>query len=480
MSWACIALPHLALDGVLRQRTDAHAPLALMDGPPHARVLMDVNEAAARAGLRAGQPLTAARALLGQFEAVPFDAAAMEHSHRFLAAVAYRYSSEVALLPDAIVLEVGHSRALFGPWPKLARRLGDDLAQLGFRHRLAAAPTPHAARALAEHADGSAILDAKDLRASLSRLPVLHAGLQEEIAATLMQMGLRTLGQVLDAPRDGLRRRFGNALLQALDRLTGAAPDGLARYRPPDRFAQRIEFEPEVGNLAALLFPLRRLTGDLAAYLSGRDGGVQRFTIELEHRANDSTRVQVGLLEPLRDPEALFEFSRGRLEAQRLHAPVRLMRVLADELPPFVPAGRDLFDRRPVHALTMMQLRERLRARLGDDAIYRLHDTPDPRPERAQDNMISAFLLKGKAGRDDEAVIHETPPRPTWLLDRPIPLRGSAPELIAGPERLETGWWDGEPVRRDYYVAKTAEGQRAWIFCATGSQGPWMLHGWFA
>lgn len=472
MLWACIGLPHLALDGVLRQRADAHAPLALMEGPPHARVLVDVDEAAAHAGLRVGQPLTAARALLAHFEAVPFDASEAERWHHFLAAVAYRYSSEVALLPDAIVLEVGHSRALFGPWPRLAQRLRDDLAQLGFRHRLAAAPTPHAARALAEHADGSAILDAKELHAGLSCLPVLHAGLPEDVATILVQTGLRALGQVLDAPRDGLRRRFGNALLQALDRLTGAAPDGLARYRPPDRFAQRVEFEPEVENLSALLFPLRRLTGDLAAYLSGRDGGVQRFTIELEHahggrHSHDCTRVQVGLLEPLRDPEALFEFSRGRLEAQRLRAPVRLMRVLADELPPFVPAGRDLFDRRPAHALTMTQLRERLRARLGDDAIYSLHDTLDPRPERAQ-------------SREDEAVIHEALPRPTWLLARPIPLRGPAPELLAGPERLETGWWDGGPVRRDYYVAQTVQGQRAWIFCAAGQCGPWMLHGWFA
>jgi protein ImuB len=467
MLWACISLPHLALDGVLRQRADAQAPLALMEGPPHARVLRDVNDTAACAGLRVGQPLTAARALLAHFEAVPFDASEAERWHHFLAAVAYRYSSEVALLPDAIVLEVGHSRALFGPWPQLAQRLRDDLTQLGFHHRLAAAPTPHAARALAEHDDGSAILDAKDLRAGLSRLSVSQAGLPDETAATLMQMGLRTLGQVLDAPRDGLRRRFGNALLQALDRLIGSAPDGLVRYRPPDRFAQRVEFEPEVENLSALLFPLRRLVGDLAAYLSGCDGGVQRFTIELEHHVHDCTRVQVGLLEPLRDPEALFEFSRGRLEAQRLRAPVRLMRVLADELPPFVPAGRDLFDRRPAHALTMTQLRERLRARLGDDAIYRLHDTLDPRPERAQ-------------SRDDEATIHETLPRPTWLLDRPIPLRGPAPQLIAGPERLETGWWDGEPVRRDYYVAQTTQGQRAWIFCAAGQCGLWMLHGWFA
>ena len=466
-AWACISLPHLALDGVLRQRVDAHAPLALMGGPSHARTLLDANEAAARAGLRAGQSLTAARALLAHFEAVPFDAVSAEHSHRFLAAVAYRYSSEVVLLPDSIVLEVGRSRALFGPWPQLAQCLRDDLSQLGFRHRLAAAPTPHAARVLAECADGGAILDAKDLRAGLSRLPVLQAGLTDETAATLASMGLRTLGQVLDAPRDGLRRRFGNGLLQALDRLTGAAPDGLARYRPPDRFSQRAEFEPEVENLSALLFPLRRLTGDLAAYLSGRDGGVQHFVVELEHRVDDCTRVQVGLLEPLRDAEQLFEFSRGRLEAQRLRAPVRAMRLIAEELPPFVPAGRDLFDRRPAHALTITQLRERLRARLGDRAIYQLHGTLDPRPERAQ-------------SREDDAAIHETLPRPTWLLEKPIPLRGPAPELIAGPERLETGWWDGEPVRRDYYVARTAQGQRAWIFCGAGQCGPWMLHGWFA
>lgn len=468
MLWACISLPNLALDGLLRQRADAHAPLALVDGLPRARVLIDVNEAAARAGLRAGQTLTAARALLGQFEAVPGDPAAVEHSHHFLAAVAYRYSSEVALLPQAIVLEVSRSRTLFGAWPQLSARLHEDFSQLGFRHHLAAAPTPHAARALAGFADDSVILETKELRAGLSRLPVLQAGLPEQAAAMLVQMGLRKVGQVLDAPRDGLRRRFGNELLHALDCLTGAVPDGLARYRPPDRFTQRVEFDREVEHLSALVFPLRGLTGDLAAYLAGRDGGVQHFTVELEHRANDCTRVQVGLLEPLRDPEQLFEFSRGRLEALQLRAPVRALRVLADDLPPFVPVGRELFDRRPAHALDMTQLRERLRARLGDRAIYSLHDTLDPRPERAQSRQREPVSAQAAL------------PRPTWLLQRAIPLRGPTPTVIAGPERLETGWWDGRPVRRDYYMARTAQGQRAWIFCATGERGSWMLHGWFA
>jgi protein ImuB len=52
--------------------------------------------------------------------------------------------------------------------------------------------------------------------------------------------------------------------------------------------------------------------------------------------------------------------------------------------------------------------------------------------------------------------------------------------VLAGPERLETGWWDGEDARRDYYILELATGQRAWAFCPVNEPGVWMLHGWFA
>ena len=47
-------------------------------------------------------------------------------------------------------------------------------------------------------------------------------------------------------------------------------------------------------------------------------------------------------------------------------------------------------------------------------------------------------------------------------------------------KRQESGWWDGDDARRDYYVIRTAQGQRAWVFCAPGERGPYLLHGWFA
>jgi protein ImuB len=112
-----------------------------------------------------------------------------------------------------------------------------------------------------------------------------------------------------------------------------------------------------------------------------------------------------------------------------------------------------------------------LRARLGDTAVYRIAPTGDPRPERAWQRAEENVRI-------DRAPIR--PPRPLWLLPKPIPLRDSNLRIVSGPERLESGWWDGDEARRDYYVLETSQGQRAWVFAPLGEQGGWMLHGWFA
>jgi protein ImuB len=89
-------------------------------------------------------------------------------------------------------------------------------------------------------------------------------------------------------------------------------------------------------------------------------------------------------------------------------------------------------------------------------------------------------------------------PRPFWLLDPPEalpevggrPWRRGALRLLAGPERIESGWWEvgemrGEneifsDVRRDYFVAITADSRWAWVFRELRVPGGWYLHGWFS
>jgi protein ImuB len=463
-------LPQLALDGVLRRRPPSDEPLVLVSGPAQARIVHAANAPARAAGIYRGQRLTAAQALLQQFVMIEHDAEDEARWHRLLAAWAYRYSAEVGLYAHAVVLEVSRSLNLFGPWPRFESLLRSDLQELGFRHRIALAPTPHAAYVLAGVHDGFAVTSLDSLRDALSPVPIARARLPFEATQGLPSMGIRTLGQVFRLPRAGLQRRFGAELVAQLDRLTGDEPAPIESYRPPDAFEQRMEWTHEIEHVEALVFPLRRLTSDLAAYLAGRDGGVQRFDLELEHRSGPPARVTVGMLAAARDATLLFDCARGRLERLELPQPVLAMRLVARELPPFVPAGRDLFDTRPVHAVPLEQLRERLRARLGEQAIRHLHRTVDPRPEKAQSD----------AAHVEVATAPGILPRPTWLLASPHPLRGPPPEVLAGPERIETGWWDGGDIRRDYYVVRTSQGQCAWVFCAPGEQGAWMLHGWFA
>ena len=473
MLWACVLLPQLALDAVLRRLPDPAAPLALVGGSAQLRTLHAVNAAAAQAGLKAGMRLTAARALLPEFAMVEHDAQAEARWQRFLAAWAYRHSSLVsAQWPGCIVLEVRASFRLLGPWPRIEARLREELGALGFAHRIAMAPTPRAARVLAGVQDGLAVSNPAAMQALLDQVPVRRAVLPEGAGERLQRMGIRDLRTLRQLPRDSLRRRFGIGVLDHLDCLYGHADDALAYYAPPDHFDARVELGFEVDSHPALLFPLRRLIGDLCTYLSIRDGGVQRFVLRLEHEGRQHTDVAVGLLAAERAPAMLFELTRNRLERVAIPKPVVGLRLIARELPAFVPAARDLFDLRAQQALPWPQLRERLRARLGDDAVYRVAPAGDPRPERAWRRVDGDEARIG--------IAPPRPPRPAWLLPKPIPLRDPRPHIVSGPERLESGWWDGEDARRDYYVLETSQGQRAWAFAPPGERDGWMLHGWFA
>ena len=450
MQWACLFLPQLALDDVLRRVDDATAPLALVHGPHRCRVLHSVNPAARALGLRPGMTPAAAQAFGVSYRAVDFDPVAAERCRHLLAAWAYAYSSQVSLdLPHAVVLEIGRSRRLFGTWAQLIPRMREELRSMGFRHRVVVAPNPWAARALANVQD-DLVVDAGTLRRRLGELPLARSGLPREASVALARMGVLRWHQLRALPRASIARRFSASVLGHLDRLEGVSPCTLTWYRPPDHFEARIDFEYDVESSQSLLFPLRRLTADLAAFLQGRDGGVQRFSLWLEHERCPHSEIVVGLLSPEREASTLFELARGRLENAGVPAPVRSLRLRATDLPRFVPEAADLFDTRAQRQQSWPQLRERLRARLGDDSVRSLGWRADHRPERV--------LGEG------------TPPplpytrRPGWLLPEPIAYRERIDVPLDGPERIEAGWWDDGDVRRDYYVADNAAGQRQWLF----------------
>ena len=68
-------------------------------------------------------------------------------------------------------------------------------------------------------------------------------------------------------------------------------------------------------------------------------------------------------------------------------------------------------------------------------------------------------------------------------LQRQKPVYGSLLKLLAGPERIEAGWWDDAMVARDYFIAENELGQLLWVYReadpVTHNNSRWYLQGLF-
>lgn len=478
--WAAITLLQPDLDAVLRRHPNPQAPLALVHGPAQQRRLLAVNLTALRLGLQTGQSLATAQALAPECRFVPRQPADTRRLMHWLAGWAGRYSPLVSTQwPDSLLLEVGSSLRLHGGWPRLQQQLRSDLQALQLQHQLALAPSPRAAWVLAGWQDGLHIWQTGQLLPALQTLPLALARLPGDAATRLQAMGLRQLQQLLALPRAGLQQRFGPALLLHLDRLLGQAPDPVQAHPRPRRLVLRLELDWHSDNLQALLFPLRRLLGDLEAFLRGQASGVQQLSLQLEHAQSPATVLRLQLLAPERQATALLHLLQTRLQATSLPEPVTALALRAPRLLPWTPGSGQLLAPRGEQALPWEQLRERLRAQLGDQALWQLQESGDPRPEHA-------WQIRSPSD-PDPATRPARSMQPAWLLHSPQPLAGPPRRILAGPQRLESGWWDGHEARRDYYVLETGSGQLAWAFLPTGldplthpGTPPWMLHGWLA
>lgn len=500
MFWACLRFPLLPLQALGSAEDALGEPFAVVDGPQQRRRIVLANAAARAAGVRAEQPLAAAQTLCPGLAVLPRDPAAERQALESLAGWAYRFSADVAVaMPDALFVEIAGSLALFGGWPALQRRLRGELQTFGFAYSLGVAPTAAAAHVFATHADGAAIGSHARLAEALGHVPLAAGGFDAGIVAALYGMGFRTLHDLFVLPRAELARRIGAPALLHLDRMRGFAGEALPRWLPPPRFERRLEFGFGIETHEALSFPLRRLLREFALFLVARDGGVQRFALLLEHEHRAPTRIDVGLLAPQRDADALFELARMRFERVALAAPVHALILRADDLPALSPLHRDLFDAHRREQLDWPALAERLRARLGDAALRGLRQVADHRPGRAWRFVAVASAAdeshpprrrgeaKPRSGRNaDAAAMPRTPApialpsRPFWLLQRPQAMSLPPARILAGPERIESGWWDEHDQQRDYYVIETRSGQRAWAFVRAGESQGWTLHGWFA
>jgi protein ImuB len=196
--------------------------------------------------------------------------------------------------------------------------------------------------------------------------------------------------------------------------------------------------------------------------------------------------LRLRFAEPVESVARITGVLRERLARTELCEPVRAVRLRSGPLVEARATATDLFARDCRGGAAVPQLVERLQARLGAEAVHGLRLVPEHRPEKNGDILLFSPSSTGATARLAKAAEFPHFSRPVWLLAEPQPLEGDERpryegplEIEEGPERIESGWWDGRDVRRDYYVARTPAGARLWIFRERRAPGGWFLHGVF-
>jgi len=423
----------------------------------------------------------------------PIDAA-----RQALAVWALQFTPRVAVADEAVLMEVAGSLRLFGGQRALAKRVRAQAGELGVC-QLAWAPNSLAALALARagtanglHAPLAALLDA---------LPLHTLSAARPHAVTLAHIGCRTLGELRALPRGGVARRFGQPLLHALDQAYGLAPEVHEWVQLPEVFDARLELMSRVDSAPALLFGARRLLIQLCGWLAARHSGVTAFTLHWafdamrSREAGEGDRWTVRTAQPMRDPEHLSRLLGEHLARVELVAPVGDLRLTADEVHRLQPTSHSLLPDTTHQGEALQRVLERLAARLGPERVLRPWLVPDHRLEWMCSWQAASLALPRKPAPTPEG------PQPSFVLPQPLKLamRGNRPlyqgelQLLAGPQRIEGGWWDRvdttdapeqqctRHVVRDYWVALSEHAGVLWVFQTRLDEAPaWYLHGHFA
>ncbi|MEA3589065.1 DNA polymerase Y family protein [Pseudidiomarina sp. 1APP75-27a] len=479
--WWYLALPQLLLDEQLSLQSEIQRQqpqvLCRSDGQ-RARTVVQANTAARHAGVKLGMAEVTASTLVPELQQRTYDEQREEQVLQRLAQWLHQDIAQIALYPpQGLLLEVDDLQRLYGDYAGVQRQLARRLARVAVGYQIAAGYSPLVARILAQvpqlrfepmRAAKSELLE--KLRQVPLRFALLPAAQQQQ----LENVGIQCLGDLLQLPVGELGARFGRAMVAYVAELQGELLPPQRYYRPPLKFSERLDLMTEVASWQQLLFPLRRLLQQLEAFLQSRQLSVTSFTLLAHHRDQSQTPVRIAFALPLWRQREMQQLVQLQLERQQLATPALELSLRADAFQArevtatsWLPAQQDATAQR-AEQQQLQALLGKLQARLGTAAVQQAQAQNDWRPEAAQQWQTDLQTAKGPS---------QGLPRPLWLLPEPEAIAVHEWQLQWGPERIQTGWWDGEGVLRDYFIAVDALDRQGWIF---RSHEEWYLHGWFS
>ncbi len=322
---------------------------------------------------------------------------------------------------------------------------------------------------------------------SLERL-----GIGAKLSAPFARLGLRTLGDLLRLPPQGIRRRFGEDAWKLHKKASGRAWDPLDPSPAEEAVAASLLLDDPVTSSDIVLFIVRRLLAPLLERLAAREEAAAAICVTLhtdlkrraapsdEDNATAATSLELELraAAPTLDEAVLLDLVRLRLETLSLSRGVL-------EIEVEIEAGAA---NREQLRLFASGARRDLRA--GERALARL------RAELGADSVVCAVLREGhlpEATFTWQPLTQLKQAAPRVVLQKPLVRRlyanavALAPkpfrerddcwissatghgriESMIGPFIVSGGWWLHQvhhEVHREYHYAGTESGELLWVY----------------
>ncbi len=467
--WLYLHFPHLQLDTITSDNADMQQqPVVILHGRKN--TIVQSNQAAAEAGIQIGMGLGTAAALEHNLQVLPYQYDVENTRLQELATHLYQVTSDICLFaPNGLLLRIHHMLGLYGGLDPYWQKLQQQLKPFAVTYDFATGHSALAARMLARQHYNQVHQAIDTLKHAVNQCPITATELDHKVQEKLSRVGIHKVGELLTLPLKDIAKRFDAELVTYLGRLSGEFYHPLSFYTPQSQFERYLELLYDITHTQHLHKPLGKLLDALEHFLKVRDLLTNRITLRFFQRDGEPINLDVGSAQGEYQAKKWLQLSQLKLESLKLQAPIYGLRLNTGQTQLRSPEKADLF-RAAQGSLNTLQLISLLEAKLGEHSVLKVTLKDDFRPE-----VVSQYQSIEDAHNDPAMCLHAM--RPSFLLPAPQHLQDKV-NIISGPERLHTGWWDNQQVIRDYYIARNHQGQWLWIFKTPHQQ--WFVQGLFS
>nr|WP_321281546.1 DNA polymerase Y family protein [uncultured Vibrio sp.] len=463
--WIYLHFPRLQLDTLFGDTQEQ--PVVIVEN--QRCCIIQYNDIAEQQGIKLNMGLGSAASLCRDLQVHPDNPTTERKKLQEVAQWLYLITSDVVLMPNqGLLLRATPMLSLYEGLDNYWHKVSTHLTTLKLSVQFGCGFSPFAAKLMALSGSNQLIEDKASIQQSLSSLPLTLTDLSTVTVDKLQRVGVSTLQDLLELPLQDIARRFDIDLVNYVGRLTGQFKHPVDFYHPTESFQVYLELLFELENVQWIERPLVKLLRQLETFLKLRDKVAFELRLILHQRDKQEQHLQLTSAQGDYLCHRWQQLASLSLESLTLNGPVigLTLQVIRQGEP--VSSTCDLFagQKGQMDALELLSL---LQAKLGKRSVLKPEIACDPRPEKA---------CQYRPADEPDVTITSTPPllRPAMQLPTPVPLQEQI-SLVHGPERIVSGWWDGDEIMRDYYIAHTRQGRWLWVF--RDQHKHWFLHGFF-